>query len=649
MFRLIQYRIQPACSDTLSQLLVWLRIGLLTSIALGCGSSGAIAQTILPSQLPFLLAQSSENPTSSSVLHVNPAIGNDSTGDGSDRAPFKTITQALQVASPNSIIQLAPGTYSVETGEVFPITLRPRITIQGNPESRGQDVVIQGGGWFSGPSSDRRSITILGGANQSTLTGVTITNPKGYGLQVEFSSPTLADNTFTGNGEGGIVVTGNSTPLIRNNFFYQNETIGIRIQNTARPSLQNNIFEETGTAIIVSDRAVPEIFGNRITRNKTAIVLQGQARPTLGNNSIENNQNSLVQPPVAVSPDNTAAASISFGTQLPESATATSQSSPKVPSSTSPTPASPHSTPVERASTAPSSSQANEPLASTTAIATPNSITAASFPPPGISEKPTQPKTFSPTPRSIQVVRLTSSSQPAAETSLAPSSPDEIPETVLIKKAKSRSPIPAPLPTAATASDLKTQGITSRRPIRVPVPASAASRPENFAPQIANSFAATPEQPASIAIPVPPPESGSVRPTLPRRLNTLPTTIPLSSRLPEQATSLLPVPSSDIPLGNIGGMPKVYTTGSSASVSTKSLLAMPATSALVTVRYRVVVATDDNAQQAQVQSIVPDAFPISYKGKSMMQAGAFSDRTKADQLMNTFMSQGLSASVETME
>jgi hypothetical protein len=128
--------------------------------------------------------------------------------------------------------------------------------------------------------------------------------------------------------------------------------------------------------------------------------------------------------------------------------------------------------------------------------------------------------------------------------------------------------------------------------------------------------------------------------------------MPPTSQRPQQLTSLLPVPSSDIPLGNIGGMPKVYTTGGSASVSTKSLgvaSSFPATSEGVAVRYRVVVAATDDTQQTQVRSIVPDAFPISYKGKSMMQAGAFSDRSKADQLMNTFVSQGLAASVEAME
>lgn len=573
----------------------------MTAIALSCSHSGAIAQPILSSQSPFLLAQSAENSAPYSVLHVNPVTGNDSTADGSDRAPFKTITQALQVAQPNSTIQLAPGTYTTETGEVFPITLRPRITIQGNPENRGQDVVIQGGGWFSGPSSDRRSITILGGANQSTLTGVTITNPTGYGLQVEFSSPTLTENTFKGNREGGVVVTGNSAPLIRNNFFYQNEAVGIRVQNTARPSLKDNIFEQTGTAITVSDRATPVITGNRITGNKNAIVLQDQAQPSLSNNSIENNdQNDLAKP-----------------------------------------------SPIQPVSTVQPVQPVAQPVPATRAIAAPNSITAASFPTPGNSAQPLQPETSSSAPRPMQVVRLTSSSQPAdAEPAFSPSSSLETPgPTVLVKQTKSRSPIPAPLPMAATATALKTQEVTSRRSIRTPVPAAA--RVESSPPSIGTPLAGNFEQPAAIAIPVPPPESGSVRSAPSVKPVAISGISPLQPSVP--ATGILPVPSPDIPLGNIGGMPKVYTVGSSASVAAKSLSGVSASSGEAIVRYRVVVATDDDAQQTQVRSIVPEAFPISYQGKPMMQVGAFSDRAKADQLANTLTSQGLSASVEAMK
>lgn len=612
-------------------------------MAVSCGSSGAIAQIILPSQVPFRLAQSTENATAYPVLYVNPVTGNDSTGDGSDRAPFKTITQALQVAQPNTIIQLTPGTYSAETGEVFPITLRPRITIQGNPENRGQDVVIQGGGWFSGPSSARRSIAILGGANFSTLAGVTITNPTGYGIQVEFSNPTLTDNTFQGNKEGGIVVTGNSAPVIRNNFFYQNESVGIRVQNTARPSVQANIFEQTGTAIIVSDRAIPEIIGNRITHNKTAIVLQGQARPTLGNNSIENNeQNELINPTSAVtSSPTTATSTIPFGTQLPGATTtpATSAAKTETPIQT-PSVARPE--PPTAAPAQPSRS-AEPPVPAKTAIVPANSITAASFPVPGNAGHPTVSNSV---PRSMQVVRLNSFSQPAAAEAPIPSSSGEIPEaTVVVKQAKSRSPVPGPLPTAATASTLPTQAVTSRRSIRIPVPATATGSESTF--PTGSPLANHSEQATAIPIPVPPPERGTVTPAPVRMVNPIPTT-PTTPRPPAQAVSILPVPSPDIPLGNISGMSKVYTTGSAASVSTKSLAAAPATSTGAIVRYRVVVAATDDTQQTQVRSLVPEAFPISYKGKSMMQAGAFSDRSKADQLANTLMSQGLTASVEEM-
>ena len=76
------------------------------------------------------------------VLFVNPNIGNDKTGNGSESAPWKTITQALQVAQPNTVIMLSPGTYSAETGEVFPLMLKPGVSIQGDTGNKGRDITI---------------------------------------------------------------------------------------------------------------------------------------------------------------------------------------------------------------------------------------------------------------------------------------------------------------------------------------------------------------------------------------------------------------------------------------------------------------------------------------------------------------------------
>jgi len=80
----------------------------------------------------------------SQLIFVHPVLGNDATGDGSPRSPFRTITHAAQTAPPNAVILLAAGTYAAANGERFPILLPPGVTVQADPTTGGEGVVIQG-------------------------------------------------------------------------------------------------------------------------------------------------------------------------------------------------------------------------------------------------------------------------------------------------------------------------------------------------------------------------------------------------------------------------------------------------------------------------------------------------------------------------
>ncbi len=262
-------------------------IGLTVLLSFATQHAPAIAQDGSSAASP----QNGQTTNNKTVLIVNPTSGNDSTGDGSDHAPFKTIMKALQVAQSNTVIQLMPGTYSQETGETFPLYLKAGITIKGNLENRGSDTTIRGSGFFLSSTSARQNVTILG-ANNAALIGITVTNPhpQGYGVWVESTSPTLTDSTFTTNGHDGISVTGNGAPLIRNNYFYQNGANGITVYGSSRPEIRENIFEQTGFAININQSSAPLIIGNRITQNKDGVVVQGKSHPVLRNNSIEGNE-----------------------------------------------------------------------------------------------------------------------------------------------------------------------------------------------------------------------------------------------------------------------------------------------------------------------------------------------------------------------
>jgi parallel beta-helix repeat protein len=240
-----------------------------------------------PSDTQFSIAQASS--VAQQLLFVNPVVGTEQ-GEGSQRSPFRTITQALQAAQANTVIMLAPGTYSAETGESFPIQLKAGVTLQGDPATRGRGIVIRGGGSFLSPSFASQDVAVVG-ANNSVITGVTITNPnrRGYGLWIESSNPTVTNNTFSGSTHDGISVTGSSTSLIQGNTFTQNGANGITLYGTTQAEIRENTFERTGFGINIAQNAAPRVLDNQITQNQDGIVIQANARPVLRNNTIENN------------------------------------------------------------------------------------------------------------------------------------------------------------------------------------------------------------------------------------------------------------------------------------------------------------------------------------------------------------------------
>lgn len=271
-----------------------IRLGLATTALLWLYVPSALGQ-IAP-ELEIAQRSGTEVSAEMNRLFVNPTSGNDATGNGSEQSPLKSITQALQQAKPNTTIVLAPGTYSAETGESFPLRLKPMIAIQGDSGNRGRGIVIQGGNDFLSRSSARQNAAIIG-AERSSVIGVTLTNPhsRGYGLWIESTSMVVENNTFTGNGHDGISVVGDATPVIRDNHFVENGANGMTIYGTSRPEIRDNLFERTGFGINIGQKAAPLLIGNQIIQNRDGVVVQGNARPVLRNNQIERNeQNGVV-------------------------------------------------------------------------------------------------------------------------------------------------------------------------------------------------------------------------------------------------------------------------------------------------------------------------------------------------------------------
>ena len=253
-------------------------------------SSTSIAQPV-PTDEPIFTAQ--QIPVNARVIHVNPTLGSDTGGDGGERTPYQTITYALRQASDSgdTVIQLAPGSYTKDTGEQFPLTLKPGVILRGDEANEGSTVLLIGGGDLISPTFSRQNVTIAA-LEDSQIRGLTITNlnTRGTGIWVESSDPDILNNTFRNSLRDGVFVTGTGNPTIESNTFENNDGNGVAVAKDATGIIQNNTFMNTGFAIAVSQNAAPLIDSNRIQENVDGIVVSNDARPILRGNTIQDNQ-----------------------------------------------------------------------------------------------------------------------------------------------------------------------------------------------------------------------------------------------------------------------------------------------------------------------------------------------------------------------
>ncbi|MBD2465404.1 DUF1565 domain-containing protein [Oscillatoria sp. FACHB-1407] len=265
------------------------RIGLVTLLLL-TGATGAIAPAVADSHASSSTVNA-QLIANARVLHVNPVLGQDNPSYGeSTNAPLRTITYALQRAGSNTVIQLAPGSYTRDTGEIFPLVLRSGVSLRGDAANKGQTVLIIGSGEYVSPTFARQNVTIRA-LEDSELIGVTVTNPntRGTAVWVESTDPVIRHNTFSNSLRDGIFVSGTGTPRIEDNIFTRNDGNGIAVVRESRGEIRGNVFEDTGFGIAVGDNAAPVIANNQILSNVDGVVVSNAARPTLRNNVIQDN------------------------------------------------------------------------------------------------------------------------------------------------------------------------------------------------------------------------------------------------------------------------------------------------------------------------------------------------------------------------
>ncbi|WP_392532022.1 DUF1565 domain-containing protein [Nostoc sp. C117] len=583
----------------LTTALVAISIGLL-NISLG----RAIAQTpLIPDSMPLGEKTNSQV----NMLFVNPNVGNDSTGNGSESAPVKTITQALRLANTNTVIMLSPGTYSAETGEVFPLILKPGVSIQGNPSNQGKDTIIQGGGDYLSRSFGGQNVTIVG-ANQAVLTGVTVTNsnPRGYALWIESSNPIIRENTFTGSTQDGISVSGDAAPKISKNYFDGNGANGITIAGNSHPEVKENVFHETGFGINIAQNAAPVIIGNQIQNNRSGIIVQANARPILRNNIIQNSKEDGLVAIAQAMPD-LGNASEPGGNQFQNNGRYDINASA-----------------AKQVISAAGNNLVSDritgkiDLNGTTALVAENSQPA-----------PVSNNVLTEVPASEEItfsapgVSQTTNGQ--TSNTISPSNP--VPAQL---NAQLLPLLPA---SVAVSSPISNQEPPTSQVAGFPTPSSLSGRQISTNTQvITSSSAQSPNTPQLNYVRIDP---NTIEFTAPR----YPSNSVVQPTVPTMGNE---VPDGNIPIGNTRNL------GTLPVASSKTMSYVGNSGTQFGIRYRVVVTLVTVRDQDLVRSLAPGAFPTVWQGQKVMQAGVFNNEYNAKEMLKTLSSKGLRAIMEPL-
>ena len=248
--------------------------------------SSVLAQTNVKEQVEQSLAKYNQ------VIYVDSRNGNDLNGKGNSESPFKTITQALMIAQPKTLIRLAPGNYNSQTGEQFPLVIKQDVIIQGNLSSKGKNIIIEGSGFFVSPTAAGQNVTIVTTHQAGGIMGVTVTNldHRGHGIWIESSNPVISNNSITRNNNTGVSVNGNAAPIIKHNYFFNNTGNGLLAYGTAQPIVENNEFHRSGFGVSGVKSSALVLVNNIFRDNRIGVMLEGNSQAILRQNQIINNQ-----------------------------------------------------------------------------------------------------------------------------------------------------------------------------------------------------------------------------------------------------------------------------------------------------------------------------------------------------------------------
>ena len=189
---------------------------------------------------------------------------------GTEAAPFKRISSALQVAQAGEVVHVLPGIY---VDEDFPLQVPAYVNLVGDVASRGAKVVISGGGL---QVSENITTAVLLGEG-SRFAGFTVINPGDDTSALGVAVAMLEDDATIEHcdlmeSDWGLVVGRYSVRhIIKDNRFRRNTEGGL-------------LFDEAGTRALVQDNTATEnrigiyVLRARPDRLEFAHPISGEAR-----------------------------------------------------------------------------------------------------------------------------------------------------------------------------------------------------------------------------------------------------------------------------------------------------------------------------------------------------------------------------------
>ncbi len=218
------------------------------------------------------------------TYYVDAEAGSDVTGDGSETAPWRTITHAVsEMAGSGLELRIASGTYNLALGEQFPINMKSGISLSGVDRTA---VVVQGSSAtdilnFASTSYFTTTTAIRGLKLTGGRTGVFI-NASGN----TNSGPLIEDNWLNGNGHGvwvSVLSGGLGTGEIRSNLITNNGQYGIYLELQWGLGRIATVIQQNEIANNMSDAIHCYAYGNYGMYGQT------YCSPTITRNDIHHN------------------------------------------------------------------------------------------------------------------------------------------------------------------------------------------------------------------------------------------------------------------------------------------------------------------------------------------------------------------------